>query len=89
MADSNNGDEAKGLEPAAVDSQKIDVDPEDDKPAEGEPAPPGGGAAGWLRRWFKMGERRTTFLTEFRAGTATFLTLCYIITVNSRSGAML
>ena len=46
--------------------------------------PATGGPIGMIKKWFKMDERNTTFLTEFRAGTATFLTLCYIVTVNSR-----
>eukprot|EP00617_Octactis_speculum_P016619 CAMPEP_0185745944 /NCGR_PEP_ID=MMETSP1174-20130828/4331_1 /TAXON_ID=35687 /ORGANISM="Dictyocha speculum, Strain CCMP1381" /LENGTH=549 /DNA_ID=CAMNT_0028420245 /DNA_START=24 /DNA_END=1673 /DNA_ORIENTATION=- len=37
-----------------------------------------------LRKYFKMEERGTTFLIEFRAGTATFTTLCYILAVNAR-----
>ncbi|KAJ1488403.1 hypothetical protein T484DRAFT_1616624 [Baffinella frigidus] len=31
-----------------------------------------------------MQERGSTFFTEFRAGTATFMTMCYILAVNSR-----
>ncbi|XP_021713659.1 adenine/guanine permease AZG1-like [Chenopodium quinoa] len=32
---------------------------------------------------FKLTERRTTFTTELRAGTATFLTMAYILAVNA------
>lgn len=32
---------------------------------------------------FKLNERRTTFTTELRAGTATFLTMAYILAVNA------
>lgn len=32
---------------------------------------------------FKFAERKTTFTTELRAGTATFLTLAYILAVNA------
>ncbi|KAL3684669.1 hypothetical protein R1sor_002691 [Riccia sorocarpa] len=34
-------------------------------------------------RWFKLEERRTNFTTELRAGTATFLTMAYILAVNA------
>jgi xanthine/uracil/vitamin C permease (AzgA family) len=30
-------------------------------------------------KYFKLTERGSTILTEFRAGTATFMTLCYIL----------
>lgn len=33
--------------------------------------------------WFKLNQRRTTFTTELRAGTATFLTMAYILAVNA------
>jgi len=35
-------------------------------------------------KYFKLRERGSTIATEFRAGTATFMTLCYILAVNSR-----
>lgn len=34
-------------------------------------------------KWFKLNQRRTTFTTELRAGTATFLTMAYILAVNA------
>jgi len=34
--------------------------------------------------YFKITERGSTLWTEFRAGTVTFMTLCYILAVNSR-----
>ncbi|XAR71874.1 hypothetical protein NMG60_11018318 [Bertholletia excelsa] len=34
-------------------------------------------------RRFKLAERKTTFTTELRAGTATFLTMAYILAVNA------
>ncbi|KAI9110847.1 hypothetical protein K1719_018285 [Acacia pycnantha] len=34
-------------------------------------------------KWFKLSERNTTFTTELRAGTATFLTMAYILAVNA------
>ncbi|KAI3704999.1 hypothetical protein L1987_75229 [Smallanthus sonchifolius] len=34
-------------------------------------------------KYFKLNERNTTFTTEFRAGTATFLTMAYILAVNA------
>ncbi|KAL2652877.1 hypothetical protein R1flu_021005 [Riccia fluitans] len=34
-------------------------------------------------RWFKLEERGTNFTTELRAGTATFLTMAYILAVNA------
>ncbi|KAL0303955.1 UNVERIFIED_CONTAM: Adenine/guanine permease AZG1 [Sesamum radiatum] len=34
-------------------------------------------------RRFKITERNTTFTTELRAGTATFLTMAYILAVNA------
>ncbi|CAN6463258.1 unnamed protein product [Victoria cruziana] len=34
-------------------------------------------------RYFKLEERRSTFTTEVRAGTATFLTMAYILAVNA------
>ncbi|OWM81643.1 adenine/guanine permease AZG1-like [Punica granatum] len=34
-------------------------------------------------KWFKLAERKTTFTTELRAGTATFLTMAYILAVNA------
>jgi len=37
-----------------------------------------------LDKYFKMTERGTTLGTEIRAGITTFLTLCYILAVNSR-----
>ena len=37
-----------------------------------------------LDGYFKMTERKTTLKTEFLAATATFMTLCYILAVNSR-----
>jgi len=37
-----------------------------------------------LDKYFKLTERGSTIATEFRAGTATFMTLCYILAVNSR-----
>jgi adenine/guanine/hypoxanthine permease len=35
-----------------------------------------------VRRYFRMGERRTTVATELRAGVATFMVMAYIIFVN-------
>jgi AGZA family xanthine/uracil permease-like MFS transporter len=35
-----------------------------------------------LDRFFKISERGSSLLTEFRAGTVTFLTMCYILLVN-------
>ncbi|XP_020218657.1 adenine/guanine permease AZG1 [Cajanus cajan] len=37
----------------------------------------------WLGKRFKLAERNTTFTTELRAGTATFLTMAYILAVNA------
>ncbi|CAL9189853.1 unnamed protein product [Musa hybrid cultivar] len=37
----------------------------------------------WVGRRFKLAERCTTFTTELRAGTATFLTMAYILAVNA------
>mmetsp|Transcript_79724 Transcript_79724/g.129238 ORF Transcript_79724/g.129238 Transcript_79724/m.129238 type:complete len:579 (+) Transcript_79724:26-1762(+) len=37
-----------------------------------------------LDKFFKITERGSTPWTEFRAGTVTFLTMCYILAVNSR-----
>ncbi|GAB4832039.1 Adenine/guanine permease azg1 [Ancistrocladus abbreviatus] len=34
-------------------------------------------------KYFKLNERNTTFTTELRAGTATFLTMAYILAVNA------
>lgn len=34
-------------------------------------------------KWFKISERNTSFTTELRAGTATFLTMAYILAVNA------
>ncbi|KAF6165372.1 hypothetical protein GIB67_018816 [Kingdonia uniflora] len=34
-------------------------------------------------KYFKLDERKSSFTTEIRAGTATFLTMAYIITVNA------
>lgn len=36
-----------------------------------------------LDNFFKLTERGSTLLTEFRAGTATFVTLCYILAGSS------
>ncbi|KAK4756704.1 hypothetical protein SAY87_006831 [Trapa incisa] len=36
-----------------------------------------------LGKWFKLSERGSTFTTELRAGTATFLTMAYILAVNA------
>ncbi|KAL8161065.1 hypothetical protein V2J09_012554 [Rumex salicifolius] len=36
-----------------------------------------------IGKHFKLTERKTTFTTELRAGTATFLTMAYILAVNS------
>lgn len=36
-----------------------------------------------LGKWFKLTDRCTTFTTELRAGTATFLTMAYILAVNA------
>jgi adenine/guanine/hypoxanthine permease len=36
-----------------------------------------------LGKWFKLTDRHTTFTTELRAGTATFLTMAYILAVNA------
>ena len=38
--------------------------------------------AGLLDRWFKLSERGSTVSKEFRAGTASFLTISYILLVN-------
>ncbi|URE45001.1 Permease family [Musa troglodytarum] len=40
-------------------------------------------AKSWVGRRFKLAERDTTFTTELRAGTATFLTMAYILAVNA------
>ncbi|PKU68287.1 adenine/guanine permease AZG1 [Dendrobium catenatum] len=40
-------------------------------------------ASSWFGRRFKLSERGTTFSTELRAGTATFLTMAYILAVNA------
>ncbi|ANM70875.1 transmembrane transport protein-like [Arabidopsis thaliana] len=37
----------------------------------------------FIGRFFKLEARKTTFTTELRAATATFLTMAYIITVNA------
>lgn len=37
----------------------------------------------WVGKRFKLSERNTTFTTELRAGTATFLTMAYILAVNA------
>lgn len=37
----------------------------------------------WVGKRFKIAERNTTFTTELRAGTATFLTMAYILAVNA------
>ncbi|KAG8067702.1 hypothetical protein GUJ93_ZPchr0005g16156 [Zizania palustris] len=37
----------------------------------------------WVGRRFKLAARGTTFTTELRAGTATFLTMAYILAVNA------
>ncbi|KAG5050220.1 hypothetical protein AAZX31_04G201700 [Glycine max] len=34
-------------------------------------------------KWFKLSQRNSTFTTELRAGTATFLTMAYILAVNA------
>ncbi|KAJ6672291.1 XANTHINE/URACIL PERMEASE C887.17-RELATED [Salix viminalis] len=34
-------------------------------------------------KYFKLDERKSSFTKELRAGTATFLTMAYIITVNA------
>ncbi|KAJ3699588.1 hypothetical protein LUZ61_003293 [Rhynchospora tenuis] len=36
-----------------------------------------------IGKWFKLTDRNTTFTTELRAGTATFLTMAYILAVNA------
>ncbi|CAI8598748.1 unnamed protein product [Vicia faba] len=36
-----------------------------------------------LGKWFKLSQRNSTFTTELRAGTATFLTMAYILAVNA------
>ncbi|EPS71458.1 hypothetical protein M569_03298, partial [Genlisea aurea] len=40
-------------------------------------------ARSWLGKYFKISGRGTSFTTELRAGTATFLTMAYIIAVNA------
>ncbi|PKA67230.1 Adenine/guanine permease AZG1 [Apostasia shenzhenica] len=40
-------------------------------------------ASSMIGRHFKLSERGTTFTTELRAGTATFLTMSYILAVNA------
>ncbi|RAL52306.1 hypothetical protein DM860_016155 [Cuscuta australis] len=40
-------------------------------------------AGGPVGKRFKLAERNTTFTTELRAGTATFLTMAYILAVNA------
>eukprot|EP01031_Cornospumella_fuschlensis_P046861 gene46861-57376_t len=35
-----------------------------------------------LETWFQLKERNSTVLTEARAASATFLTMCYILLVN-------
>ncbi|KAG1338970.1 adenine/guanine permease AZG1 [Cocos nucifera] len=40
-------------------------------------------AKSWLGKRFKLAERGSTFTTELRAGTATFLTMAYILAVNA------
>ncbi|OWM87372.1 hypothetical protein CDL15_Pgr022483 [Punica granatum] len=37
----------------------------------------------WVGKRFKLSERGSTFTTELRAGTATFLTMAYILAVNA------
>mmetsp|Transcript_30092 Transcript_30092/g.66667 ORF Transcript_30092/g.66667 Transcript_30092/m.66667 type:complete len:637 (-) Transcript_30092:1727-3637(-) len=37
----------------------------------------------WVGRAFQVGDRGTTFTTELRAGTVTFLTMAYILAVNA------
>ena len=37
---------------------------------------------GWLESTFALTERKSKIGTEFRAGLATFLTMCYILLVN-------
>ncbi|KAB1214085.1 Adenine/guanine permease AZG1 [Morella rubra] len=37
----------------------------------------------WVGKRFKLAERNSTFTTELRAGTATFLTMAYILAVNA------
>lgn len=40
-------------------------------------------AKSWTGKRFKLTERNTSFTTELRAGTATFLTMAYILAVNA------
>lgn len=40
------------------------------------------GAEAWITSCFKIDERNTTILQEIRAGTATFLTMSYILLIN-------
>lgn len=40
-------------------------------------------AKSWIGRRFKLTERNSNFTTELRAGTATFLTMAYILAVNA------
>eukprot|EP00534_Pseudo-nitzschia_fraudulenta_P000284 CAMPEP_0201116812 /NCGR_PEP_ID=MMETSP0850-20130426/983_1 /ASSEMBLY_ACC=CAM_ASM_000622 /TAXON_ID=183588 /ORGANISM="Pseudo-nitzschia fraudulenta, Strain WWA7" /LENGTH=538 /DNA_ID=CAMNT_0047380993 /DNA_START=289 /DNA_END=1905 /DNA_ORIENTATION=- len=37
-----------------------------------------------LGQFFELGERKSTFTTEIKAGTATFLTMAYILAINPR-----
>lgn len=38
----------------------------------------------FIDKYFKVNERGTTLLTEARAGLSSFMTMCYILTVNAR-----
>jgi AGZA family xanthine/uracil permease-like MFS transporter len=38
----------------------------------------------FIGRFFEMDERKTTFSTEFKGATATFMTMAYILAVNPR-----
>jgi AGZA family xanthine/uracil permease-like MFS transporter len=40
------------------------------------------GFQNWLEENFSLNERKSAIWTEFRAGLATFLTMCYILLVN-------
>ncbi|GLU17868.1 hypothetical protein SLE2022_342180 [Rubroshorea leprosula] len=40
-------------------------------------------ASSWVGTRFKLAERNTTFTTELRAGTTTFLSMAYILAVNA------
>mmetsp|Transcript_13893 Transcript_13893/g.34200 ORF Transcript_13893/g.34200 Transcript_13893/m.34200 type:complete len:631 (-) Transcript_13893:129-2021(-) len=40
-------------------------------------------AKSWIGRYFEVNQRKSSFTTEFRAGTVTFLTMAYILAVEA------